>query len=120
VRKVTGAASVMNSQQSLTRSSGLKYISQRNPIAICREQRAYCEKANLPLLPGDALWAFRAALGSAQSSAGVERLLDKINRLPGTERQQKLVEGARTVVAGCHSHHSRTLVPSETALAVTQ
>ena len=59
-------------------------------------------------------------LGSAQSSAGVEGLLDKINRLPGTECQQKLVEGARTVVAGCHSNHSPPLVPSDTALAVTQ
>ena len=38
---------------------------------------------------------FGPRLGSAQSSAGVEGLLDKINRLPGTERQQKLVEGAR-------------------------
>ena len=38
---------------------------------------------------------FGPRLGSAQSSAGVEGLLDKINRLPGMERQQKLVEGAR-------------------------
>jgi hypothetical protein len=38
---------------------------------------------------------FGPRLSSAQSSAGVEGLLDKINRLPGTERQQKLVEGAR-------------------------
>jgi len=38
---------------------------------------------------------FGPRLGSAQSSAGVEGLLDKINRLPGAERQQKLVEGAR-------------------------
>ena len=38
---------------------------------------------------------FAPRLSSAQSSAGVEGLLDRINRLPGPERQQKLVEGAR-------------------------
>jgi iron(III) transport system substrate-binding protein len=38
---------------------------------------------------------FAPGLSWAQPSASVEGLLDRINRLPGTERQQKLLEGAR-------------------------
>ncbi len=40
-------------------------------------------------------WVFAPRPSSAQSNASVEGLLDRINRLPGTERQQKLREGAR-------------------------
>jgi len=38
---------------------------------------------------------FAPGLSWAQPSASVEGLLDRINRLPATERQQKLLEGAR-------------------------
>src|SRR5262245_3029741 len=41
---------------------------------------------------------FGPGLSWAQSSASVEGLLDRINRLPVAERQQKLLEGARKEV----------------------